>query len=424
MDRTQLSQPPLFSINTASMPLVEKIFLSNSIPLYIIETGTEEIMRIEFIFRAGQVYEYLPLLATTTNMMLTEGSEKYDAKQLNSTLDFYGAFLNLSAEKDTSGLVIYFLTRHLSKILGLCREILFRPLFPDKELDLLLKKRLKWFLVSREKVNSLSSDKFFESVFGNHHPYGRQVQITDFENITSGILKDFHSMYYTPENMVVFISGRVHPDTAKMMDHYFGGLGTRSIYIEDTGNHIKGESEKKAHVNKPGALQSSIRIGSITINKRHPDYPGLKILNVILGGYFGSRLMKNIREEKGYTYGIHSAVTSLGLAGYKVISTEVSHENARRVIDEIYREINLLKKRPAGDTELAVVKNYMSGEMVRMFDGPFAIAESLKAVWEFGLDFGYYQRLSERIRTITPDEIISLAHTYYNIDDLYEITAG
>ena len=162
----------------------------------------------------------------------------------------------------------------------------------------------------------------------------------------------------------------------------------------------------------------------MTINKSHPDYPGLKILNVILGGYFGSRLMKNIREDKGYTYGIHSSVNSLALGGYKVISAEVSRVNIRKAIDEIYREIRILQTTPVGDNELDLVRTYMAGEMVRMFDGPFAVAESFKSVWEFGLDYEYYYRFAEIVKTITPEEIQQLANDYYNIDDLYEIIVG
>jgi predicted Zn-dependent peptidase len=134
--------------------------------------------------------------------------------------------------------------------------------------------------------------------------------------------------------------------------------------------------------------------------------------------------MKNIREEKGYTYGISSSLSSLDLAGYKVISTEVGQNNCQKAIDEIYKEIKLLQNVAVNKEEMAVVRNYMSGEMVRMFDGPFALAESFRSAWEFGLDNSYYYRLAEKIKSIEPDEIIELARTYYNIDGLYEITVG
>lgn len=424
MNALQRIQPPLFPFSaTISIP-VKHIHLRNGISVFIIDSGTENVMRIEFIFRAGIVKEDIPLLATTTNMMLTEGSEKYTSEELNRLLDYYGVFLNPGVEKDTAGLMVFFLNRYIDKVLGLTREVLFRSTFPEKELVLLMKKRLRWYMVNREKVQNLAMDAFFESIFGNHHPYGRQVQEKDFDNMNPSLLKDFHSKFYAPGNMTIIASGRIHEKTIDILEKYFGTLHSKRIYNEEPVNLIKEASAKKIHIEKKGAVQSAVRIGSTTINKRHPDYPGLKFLNTLLGGYFGSRLMKNIRENKGYTYGIHSAVSSLDLSGFKLISTEVNKNKCTQAIEEIYSEIRKLQTNPVEKEEMDVVRNYMSGELVRMFDGPFAMAESFKALWEFGLDTSYFNRLAEVIKTISPDEIIKLAGTYYNIEDLYEVIAG
>lgn len=424
MNTLQRIQPPVFHIDTPIVPKTLSLKLDNNIPVYMIESGTEDIMRIEFTFKAGHVNEYLPLLASTTNMMLTEGSQNYSSVELNRQLDYYGSFINLSTEKDRAGLVVFLLNKHIEKILELSMEILFKPAFPEDELKALMKKRYRWFLVNREKVQNIAMDQFFESLFGKTHPYGRKVIENDFEGMTSALLKDFHEKYYTPENMAIIVSGKIHEKTALLLNLFFGNIGSQKIYIEDTRNRLKGFKKKRLHVPLSGSLQSAIRIGSRTINKRDPDYTGLKVLDSLLGGYFGSRLMKNIREEKGYTYGISSYVTSFDLSGYKVISTEVGINNTQKAIDEIYKEIELLHKVPVEKEELTVVKNFMLGEIIRMFDGPFAIAESYKSVWEFGLDNNYYHRLAEKIKSIDSDEIIALADTYYNVEDLYEITAG
>jgi zinc protease len=424
MDIRRHIQPHISPFDARILVPVEYVPLKNGISLFIINAGTEDVMRMEFVFRAGMVKEHLPLLATTVNMMLTEGSEKYSSEELNSILDYYGIFLNLFAEKDIAGLTVYFLNKHIEKALELILEILFRPAFSEKELSLLMKKRLGWYRIAREKVQNLAMDQFFESVFGSAHPYGRQVYEKDFEGMTQSLLKDFHTRFYKPEDMSVIISGRVHEQTVSLFEKYFGGLRSPEINIENPGIAIKGTIEKKVHLDKQGAVQTAFRIGSSTINKRHPDYPGLKILNVVLGGYFGSRLMKNIREEKGLTYGIHSSVSSLDLSGFKVISTEAGKNYREQVASEIYKEIRLLQTKPVENDEIEVVRSYMSGEMVRMFDGPFAIAESFRAVREFGLDFNYFIRMMDTIKTISPDEILRLANTYYNTDDLYDITAG
>ncbi len=333
-------------------------------------------------------------------------------------------FVIAYSKKDSAGVTIFFLNKHIDKILELCYEILFRPGFHENELNNLQKKRLQSYLMNSKKVQNLATDKFFESVFGPAHPYGEQIFPSDFENVTTSMLQSFHTDYYANGKMTVIISGKIHKDAKKILNYYFGDhdFKTRIPDIKDIP--FNGNKNKKEFIEKKGALQSAIRVGSSTINKRHRDYNGFLVLDTILGGYFGSRLMKNIREEKGYTYGINSSVNSLYQSGYKVIATEVGKKHTRKTLDEIYKEIRLLQTKPIELKELDVARSYMSGEMLRMFDGPFALAESFRAVWEFGLDNNYYYNLAEKIKTIDPDEIIDLAKTYYNIDDLYEIVAG
>jgi zinc protease len=421
----QRSIPPqIRPIELKKLPEAELFTLNNGVPVYFIDAGSEELMRVEFIFDAGQVREDFPLVASTTNSMLLEGSDNYSAKDINSAFDFYGAFVNLFIQKDSSGAAVFFLNKHIEKILELCYEFLFRSAFQEYELINLQKKRLQSFLMNREKVQTLATDKYFEAVFGPAHPYGKQVFKSDFENVTTSMIKSFHNEYYIHGKMTIIVSGNIHKEAKEILNRYFGthdfGIGKGSV------NNIPFScgKNKKDFIEKKGALQSAIRIGSATINKRHEDYNGLMVLDTVLGGYFGSRLMKNIREEKGYTYGINSSLMSLKQSGYKVILTEVGKKYTRETVDEIYKEIRLLQTTPVSINELNIVRSFMSGEMVRMFDGPFAMAESFRAVLDYGLDNNYYYNLAEKIKTIEPDEITHLAVTYYNIDDLYEIIAG
>jgi predicted Zn-dependent peptidase len=418
------TQPKMSSVGIDKIPEAESFLLKNKVPVFFIEAGSEELMKIDFIFRAGKIAEEFPLQASTANMMLIEGTQNYTAEALNKTLDYYGTFLNLVYEKDAAGLTIYFLNKHLEKILELCREILLRPVFLENELNTLLKKRRQWYLVNRVKVQNIASEKFFESIFGHDHPYGRQTELNDFDGLTPPLLKQFHQRFYNHGNMAVIVSGKIHPETKNLLNNYFGESAANNEIPVDTHARPAGEKDRKVFIEKKEAVQSAIRIGSKTIDKRHPDYHGLKIVDTIFGGYFGSRLMKNIREEKGYTYGISSSVSSFKLSGYKVIAAEVGMNYIEKTLEEIYKEIGILQKTPVEIEELEIVRNLMLGEMVRMFDGPFSISDSFRAAWEFGLGNSYYYELARKIKTIEPDEIIHLAKTYYNIDELYEIIAG
>ena len=224
MNDLQRIQPPVFPVEKVAIPEANSYVLNNGIPVYTIEAGTEDIMRLEFIFKAGQVKESMPLLASTCNMMLSEGSENYSSEELNVLLDYYGVFLNQYAEKDSAGIVLFFPNKHIEKVVELSKEILYHPVFPDPELNSLMKKRFRWYLVNREKVQNLAIDKFFESLFGKVHPYGRQIVEPDFENLTPSILSEFRTKYYTPVNMTIVISGKIHNKTAELLNSYFGNI--------------------------------------------------------------------------------------------------------------------------------------------------------------------------------------------------------
>ena len=415
--------PAVNQVDLGDLPLVKEIKLSGEIPLYIIDAGSQDLVKVDFVFKAGQVWEKSPLQASTANMMLLEGSQNYGAEEMNRLIDFYGTFPSLFIEKDSAGLSIIFMNRHAKKIMALCREILFRPIFPENELNVLLNKRLQRYLVNREKVQVIAREGFFSSIFGKDHPYGNQVVKEDFGKVSADDLIGFHKTSYDVSNMAVIASGKVNAGLIRHLTESFCEIPPGS-YLNVAFPGLSYQSPKKELIIKTDAVQSAIRVGSRTINKKHPDYHGLKIVNTILGGYFGSRLMKNIREDKGFTYGISSSVASLAQSGYMVISTEVGSQHTRATLDEIYKEIGLLHNYPVGNEELENVRGYMMGELVRMFDGPFSASDSFRSAWEFGFDNKYYIDFARKIKTITPDEIIHLAKTYYKIEELHEIIAG
>lgn len=417
-------QPDIVPITITDLPEHEIVTLDNGIPLYLFNAGSEDIMRLEFFFNAGIIAEEKPLLASTVNMMLFEGTESFTAAEISKRLDFLGSQPSNFIEKDSAGVSILFLNRYLDELMPLLLEILFFPSFPGDELVSLMKKRLQWFNVNREKVSVIASDRFSELLFGEDHPYGRRSRTKDFKSIRREMLVNFHSANYMPGNMTIFAAGKVEKGSIEIINRYFGKIPVGGPRLQSLQ---QGLEEAKSHTDriiKKDAIQSAIRIGSRTIDKRHPDYFGLKIVDTILGGYFGSRLMKNIREEKGYTYGIHSTVKSFAHSGYKSISAEVGADHTREAIDEIYKEIRMLQEKPVPGSELRAVKNYLLGELVRMFDGPFATVESFRSAWEFGLDNSYYMKFAEIINSIDSDEIIRISQTYYRIDDLTEVIAG
>ncbi len=387
------------------------------------DAGDEEIVQIDFTFNAGEINSLIPLIAPATNTMLEEGANNMSAQQLSEKLDFYGIIYSLFCSYDKAGLSLFCLNRYLENAIELAADMLLTPSFDKKELATVIGKQRNEYLISREVVSVLARESFFSTVFGPGHPYGKRRELKDFDNITSEQLKSFHSDFYVPDSLYIAVAGKINKNTESLINRHFGAT-KRKEDVFPGPEYGRESTVKRSHTEKNSAVQTAIRIGSATIDKRHPDYPGLKVVNTILGGYFGSRLMNNLREEKGYTYGIGSILYSTQLTGIKVISTEVNQTNTREAIDEILKEITILGKEPVKKEELEIVRNYMLGNILRSLDGPFALIDNFKSLHEFGLDNDYNYILEKKIKSIGADEIMELVNTYYNIDDLTIITAG
>lgn len=221
--------------------------------------------------------------------------------------------------------------------------------------------------------------------------------------------------------MDVFVAGKVDSKVKTRLNELFGQKPlTHSVPEFEIG---KSEfSPSFQFIEKKEAIQSSIRIGSPLISYEHKDFTRLKVMNTIFGGYFGSRLMANIREEKGYTYGIGSVVMAKENMGNLIIYTEVGTDVTQATLDEIRKEIKLMQTEKVGEEELYKVKNYLLGSLLQNTDGVFDQLERYKTLYYFNLPNNYYSKYIEEVRATTPEEIITLANTYLN--DLSFVVAG
>lgn len=399
--------------------------LRNNIPVYSINAGTQELIKIEFLFSAGMYQQEIPLQAATVNTMLEEGTSQLNAAQIADRVDYYGAFLETGVSQDSASVVLYTLNKHLKSTLSVAEQIIKDSVFPQHELDTHIRNKKQTFLVNNQKVANVARKRFTELLFGEKHPYGINVKETDFDVIDRSHLNDFYSRFYRSNNCKIIMAGKVDDDVLSLLDNHFGGndwnsisdLSTKSLPIITT-------AEREQLILKEDAMQSAIRIGKVLFNKTHPDFQSLQILNTLFGGYFGSRLMSNIREDKGYTYGIGSGIASLQNSGYFFISTEVGVDVCKDAIKEIYFEMNRLREELVPEDELELVKNYLSGMFLRSVDGPFALAERFKGIMEYDLDYDYFDRYIATIKAISASQLRNLANTYFDKNSMIELVVG
>jgi zinc protease len=422
LDRTKA--PEFKTIDKISMQEAVRIEFANKLKFYSINAGDRDVVKIELIFDAGSAFQNKPLLASTVSNLLFEGTAKRTGSEIAEYIDFYGAFNQTESGKDSASVILYSLNKHLDKLLPLMKEVLTEASFPQKELDIYLQNQIQKFRVDNQKVNYLARRHFLNLLFGDNNFYGYFLKEEDFKNLNTEELRAFFYSRYSANNCWGIVSGKVTTGITDELSTVFGSDWRYSDHLAVPPMDFFKPKEQKLLIEKDDALQSAIRIGRRLFNKTHSDYPGMMILNTVLGGYFGSRLMANIREDKGYTYGIGSGIMPLEQSGYFFISTEVGADVCSKAIDEIYFEIKRLREELIPSEELDQVKSYMLGVMLKDTDGPFALADRFKSIHEFGLGYEYYDRYCNTINTITSEELNILANKYLKEEDLIEVVAG
>lgn len=429
-------EPSFRNIEKFSLPKAEKFKLDNGVPVCAIKSGTQDIIRIEFIFKAGKWYEKSNLTASATNAMLNEGTPNHSSVLLAGKFDYYGSYIHLYSEADRAGLVLFTLSKYVLESLILVEDILKNSIFPEKEIDIFLQRSKQSFLVNRSKVSFLAREGFLSALFGSFHPYGRPIKLEDFDKLNRRKIVNHFLNFYQGVDTSILVSGKWSFSLKETLNRFFGAndrtgdnagiySGSKEKSLNLPPVYKKNASHRKRLiVEKKDAVQSAIKIGKTTISRTHNDYFGLRILITVLGGYFGSRLMKNIREDKGYTYGISAQLISMEKEGYISISSEVGTDVCKKAIKEVYKEIDRLTQEPVSKVELSLVRNYMLGNWLRMFDGPLAIADSYRVLIDNGLEEDYFERGLKEMQNIKSEQLSELALRYFKKDSFIEIVAG
>lgn len=414
LDR-KTAPPKLQSATVPEMnyPLVK---LHDNLACYMVEGGTEDIIKIDMVFKAGTRYEEKPLTSTICLNTLKEGTENFSASEIAETIDFYGAQIGTNLSKDRSELTLLCQSKHLNVLIDIFTDVFLLPVFPQEEIEQYKKRSSSTLAVNLDKVEFQSRLLISEIMFSGTS-YQDIYDINDYANIQITDLQDFFKRYYNLSECYCVISGKNTREASEILGRAIAKKKIPSRNSESTiepvnWQYIPGEKWN----NKQGAVQTAIRMGAPALTRKHSDYSALYIANTALGGYFGSRLMQNIREEKGYTYGIGSAITALEELSYLSISTQVGAEFTKLTVEEIRKELNHIVTDPLNADEFELIQHYIAGNLLKRFDGPFASADRLKTLISYDLPSDWYTRFSKSIFELTAKDICETARIYLQPD--------
>ncbi|MEO5783634.1 MAG: pitrilysin family protein [Ginsengibacter sp.] len=421
LNRTQT--PPIkdaVDFNLALKPY-EKIVLKNNAPVYAINAGVEEVMMLEFVFYAGNCYEQQNLVAAVTNNLLKNGTSKKTAFEVNEHFEYYGAYLNRACHHETATLTLHCLSKYLNQLLPVIREILTESIFPEQELEILVQNSKQQLSVNLQKGDFVANRLIDKYIYSEEHPYGRFSTAETYDALTANLLRDFYRDHYTKGKCILFGAGNLPADFEEQLNIHFGDLKFNEPVVSHENIPVP-DTQKIFRVNNdPNSVQGAIRIARPFPNRHHPDFKKVTILNTLFGGFFGSRLMDNIREEKGYTYGIHSFIQNHIQQTAWMISTEAGIDVCEATIAEIYKEMDLLKEELVDEEELLLVKNYLMGSNLGDLDGPFQIINRWKNLILNNLDENYFYDSMNTIKNITAAELQQLAIKYFVPEEFFEL---
>jgi predicted Zn-dependent peptidase len=400
----------------------QKMVLNNGVEVYAINAGEQELLQLEIVFYAGNSYEANKGVALATNFMLKNGTSTKTAFQINEHFEYYGAYCNRYCYNETAVLSLHNLNKHLNVLLPVMREMITDANFPESELDIFKQNSQQKLQVNLKKCDFVANRLIDAYLFGEDHPYGKYLSAENYQALSTDQLKAHFQQYYVNGRAVIFVAGKLPADLFEQLNQQFGDLAITKNGQSLPAQQLIPAVQKKQHIsNDSNGVQAAIRIARPFPNRHHPDFMNVMVLNTLFGGFFGSRLMSNIREDKGYTYGIHSYVQNHIQESAWMISTEAGKDVSEATVTEVYKEMDLLRNTLIDEEELLLVRNYMIGSILGDLDGPFQIIGRWKNIILNDLDEHYFYDSIKVIKSISAEELKALAEKYLKPADFYEL---
>ncbi len=401
----------------------EVFTLDNGIQIYGFNGAINDIIKLSIQFDAGRWTEKHPLNASVCSELFKSGTVDLSAFEIEESIDFLGSTIKASAGYNSFNISLFSLTRNLESCLKILVQLINEIIFPEEEIKLSKANRLSRLKVNQHKNDYVADMLFKEVIFGSKHPYGYVTTEEMINGISRDDILDYYHANLKSDISLVGISGKYGQTEIDLINKYLGNNDHWQNSAENMQTSWKKESKTTKQFRKslPDSVQASIYIGKECIGRDHKDYYGFSFLNMIYGGYFGSRLMKNIREEKGLTYGIYAYVQNYKHASVYTINTETAIDNVDSCLHEIYFEMERLKNQPISSMELTKARNYMLGRMLDQVDGPFKSAATFLGLKSHGLEVSFLKKMENYLMNVEAPELQSLAEEHLVKDEMYEV---
>ena len=416
--------PPIKEFEKLEIPQCRILVLDNGIKLNIIDHGEFDVNRLTMSWLGGayDVDSFSALMLATE--LMREGTKLHTGAEIAENLDFNGAWLRNNFHSHHTSIVLHSLNNKFDSVLPIIVETITSPLFPLKEFEINREKIAKRKELNLSKVAYLSNQNNHQLIFGDNHPCAKDETVEEIYNISLNDIKEIQQNIFLPNGCELFLAGRITPQIEDIINNQLGQLTSTKEPLKHNIIPISPSETKLNIIDVEDAMQSAITMSIPTIPRSNPDYIDLRYTIMALGGYFGSRLMTNIREDKGYTYGISASLLGNWEGGVATISTQCDNSYVKQVIDEVKKEIESLKYNDVDDDELNRLKQYAMTQIAGILDSPFSIMDYYENMRHVLTPPDYFYSMQESLNNLTSERIATLAQQYLTVNKLYISVAG
>lgn len=419
----RLTPPPTRPLGRVDLPMAQVSHLANGARLHVLPHAAQPVVRLQVVVPAGRWYDPAPGVSLLTARGLLEGTRTRSARQIAEEVAFYGASLDCEQGFDRATLTLYCLAKHFDQLLVLVQDVLLNATFPAAELEQIKTRTVQNIRVERQKTSYLASERFAQNLYGPLHPYGVVFDEQTFSKLSSDAIRQFYQQAYNLSQAEVFLCGAV---TDEHIQRLADVLSATASATASAMHSIPSPTPSATadHVSAAESIQASIRIGRLWPGPEQPETHQLQVLVKVLGGYFGSRLMKNIREDKGLTYGIYASIAHREHASSCVIGSDVNAANASIAVQEIHKELRRLQDEPIPEEELETVRNYIQGKFLNELGTVFEQADKYRSTVLLGLPTDFYSSFLTEVANVSTERLQSLAQQYLSPNAFSQVIAG
>jgi zinc protease len=401
--------------------------LANGLRVLIIEHHEQPIISVRFLVKSGSAQDGdLPGLASLTGELLTKGTTTRSALQVAEEIDYVGGQLASGSDWDATYVSATVLTKHLDVGFSLLADVAGDPIFSEEEIERGRQQRLTTLIRRKDDAGHLAEAELNSAIFDGHQYAKPQIGTErSVKALTRADFLDFHKRYFIPSNTILAVVGDISP--GGVMPRIEKLFGSRKRQPQPADSLEQPEDLEKMSirvVDKPGAVQSAIRVGHVGIARKSHDFISIVVLNMLLGGYFNSRININLREGKGYTYGAQTTFDVRKFRGPFIASVDVRNEVTDSAISEILYELQRIREEPVTPEELNRVKEFLIGSFPLQIETPNQIASKVIDLELYDLPRDFYDTFNDHVEAVTAQDLLHTAHEYLHPEHAAIVVSG